>query len=245
MEIGTSIQTRFINKLLDEDTKLEIDLIVKEAASYEYEKPTSNNEFSDSLSEEERMTIRSYTGYNFKRINAILRNNWNYDEHGARTPELEERYKVDIVMMDKIFKKNPNTKNAFIAYRGTDLDEFKKYGINSLEDLINLKGKLLYESAYTSTSISKESSYFNKEIFNKIKNIEVKYIIPPNSNDGIYLGNRDLSYSTNQEEYILNKATLSKVIDVKVNGETAEITAILIPKKIWEKNNNKEKNNVK
>ena len=96
MEIGTSIQTRYINKLLDEDTKLEIDLIVKEAASYEYKKPTFNNEFSDSLSEEERMTIRSYTGYNYKKINAILRNNWNYEEHGRRIDEEVSKLKKDI-----------------------------------------------------------------------------------------------------------------------------------------------------
>lgn len=37
------------------------------------------NAFNHELTDIELMDLRSYTGYNFKNINAILRGNWNYE----------------------------------------------------------------------------------------------------------------------------------------------------------------------
>ena len=36
-------------------------------------------------------------------------------------------------------------------------------------------------------------------------------------------------------EYLLNRCTLSKVLGVKIEGNTAVITTVLIPKHIWDK----------
>lgn len=238
MNKGTSLATRVIEKSLDENIKLEISSLLKEIPTYTYEKPNFSeeiNNFLSNISEEQLLTLKGYSGLFSKKINAILRNNWNYDEHGKKTIEEEQKIKNDISIIDEIISNYPPNNYAFITYRGTSLDSLKKYGIDSLEDIIYLKGKYMYEEGYTSTSLEEQESYFNKEIYGKINNIEIKYVIPPNSKDGIPLTTNDLSYSPNQQEYLIERNSLSKVIDVKINGTTAVITAILIPKSIWNK----------
>lgn len=241
MEKGTSIATRMIDHELDDETKSEIDLIVREIPTYNVRIPRLENEALNllpKLTEEEILTIKGYTGLNSKNINALLRNRWDYEVNGKKTKEIENRIQQDVTIMDSIFRKLPKTEEAIVAYRGTTLSEFKKYGITSLDELVNLKGKFLYEVGYTSTSLSKDSSYYNKEIFNNVKNIQTRYIIPPNSQDGIPLISDVLSYSPNQQEFLINRSSLAKVIDVKVENDTATIIAVLIPRSIW---NAKEK----
>ena len=66
-------------------------------------------------------------------------------------------------------------------------------------------------------------------------NIEIEYLIPEESNDGITLINDDLSYPKVQSEYLINKSSLSQIIDVKVSpdGKLAHMKSVLIPKKMW------------
>ena len=249
MNKGTYLATRIIEKSLDESIKLEIAELLKEATTYTYEKPDFSSDimlFLPRISEEQLLTLKGYSGLNSKKINALLRDNWNYEEHGRKREEDEQRINEDISIIDELIDLYPSTKKAFISYRGTTLDSFKKYGIEDIDSLIYLKGKYLYEEGYTSTSIDEKESYFNKEILGKINNIEIKYIIPPNSKDGIPLTSDNLSYSPNQQEYLIERNSLSKVIDIKINGTTAVITALLIPKSIWNKNEkSNNKNEVK
>lgn len=249
MNKGTYLATRIIEKSLDESIKLEIAELLKEATTYTYEKPDFSSDimlFLPRISEEQLLTLKGYSGLNSKKINALLRDNWNYEEHGLKRKEDEQRINEDISIIDELIDLYPSTKKAFISYRGTTLDSFKKYGIEDIDSLIYLKGKYLYEEGYTSTSIDEKESYFNKEILGKVNNIEIKYIIPPNSKDGIPLTSDNLSYSPNQQEYLIERNSLSKVVDIKINGTTAVITALLIPKSIWNKNEkSNNKNEVK
>lgn len=244
MEKGTTLATRIIEKSLDADAKLEIETLLREISSYDFSKPEFTDvaeEFTKKLSQEELMVLREYTGYNFKKINALLRNNWNYEEHGRRSEEEDRRFREDVNQIDQIVDKFPKNEKAFITYRGSTLHSFSKYGINSLEDLVSLKGKYLYEEGFTSTSLDEESSYFNKEIFGKINNVETKYVIPPYSQDGMPLINDQLSYSPNQNEYIIERNSLAKVIDVEIKDRSAILTVLLIPKSIWNKKEMQEK----
>ena len=134
-----------------------------------------------------------------------------------------------------LLKKFSSTKSQFKTYRGTTIREFKKYGITTLEDLLSLTNQYLYDTGFTSTSLQEDTSYFKKTIHEEYCNIEIIYIIPENSNDGIPLLNDQLSYSKNLNEYLLNRCTLSKVLGVKIEGNTAVITTVLIPKHIWDK----------
>lgn len=245
---GSTIATRMIEKSLDEETKMEIDLLLKEAKTYSYEKPDFKDEIKtliNNLSEDQILTLKGYTGIFFKKINAILRNNWNYEEHGKKTKDEEQHFRKDISEIDKIIEEFPQNKNAFITYRGTSINAFKKYCISNIEDLIYLKDKYIYEEGYTSTSLDEKKSYYNKVINGTINNIEIRYIIPPYSNDGIPLTSDSLSYSPNQMEYLLGKNSLSKVVDIKIENENAVITVVLIPKKIWNSTKSSEKGYIK
>ena len=238
MKKGLSLATKIIENSLDENTKLEIEMLLNEINMYSFTRPDFTDEISkatENLTEEQLLTVKGYTGLNFKKINAILRNNWNYEEHGKKTVEEEHRYREDISIIDEIISNFPQNKKPFITYRGSSINAYKKYGINTIEDLLYLKGKYLYEEGYTSTSLDENESYYNKEFNGRINNIETVYIIPPYSNDGMPLTSNELSYSPNQAEYIIGRNALSKVIDVKIDGLSAIITTLLIPKKIWNK----------
>lgn len=239
MEKGMTFETRFISNGLSEETKLEIDELVLESEREPLTVPNFEDELRNyyaTVKIKDGETIIRYTGYEYKFINAVLRDSWNYEEHGKYDEEKAKELRDYAEKFSSLIDIFPSTKSTFMVYRGTTIEEFKKYGVSTLEDLLSLKGKYLYEKGFTSTSLDEESSFYNKESgYGTVRNIEVKYIIPKGSQDGIPLIKGELSYSENQMEYLLNKNSLSRVVDVKVEGTTAIITAVLIPKQLWNK----------
>lgn len=239
MEKGMTSNTSYISDIMSEETKLEIDELVLESQKEPLIVPTFEDELKDyyeSLKMKDGETIIRYTGYEYKFINAVLRESWNYEEHGKYDKEKAKELRDYAGKLSSLIDIFPSTKSTFMVYRGTTIEEFKKYGINTLEDLLELKGKYLYERGFTSTSLDEASSFYNKESgYGTVRNIEVKYIIPEGSQDGMPLIKEELSYSKNQMEYLLNKNSLSRVVDVKLEGNNAIITAVLIPKQLWNK----------
>lgn len=237
MEKGMTSNTSYISDIMSEETKLEIDELVLESQKEPLIVPTFEDELKDyyeSLKMKDGETIIRYTGYEYKFINAVLRDSWNYEEHGKYDKEKAKELTEYAGKLSSLIDIFPSTKSTFMVYRGTTIEEFKKYGINTLEDLLELKGKYLYERGFTSTSLDEASSFYNKESgYGTVRNIEVKYIIPEGSQDGMPLIKEELSYSKNQMEYLLNKKSLSRVVDVKLEGNNAIITAVLIPKQLW------------
>ena len=198
MEKGLTYATRMIENSMDNITKEEINLIIQNVANCAYEKPNfyeMATKYSSQIDDDKLQSIRNYTGLEFKQINAILRNNWNYEINGKLTEEKETDYRREISVIDDIITNFPKNTNAFVTYRGTNINEFKKYQIQTVEELKLLKGKYLYEEGYTSTSLDEESSYFNKNIYGELLNIETRYIIPPASQDGIQLITEMISVS--------------------------------------------------
>ena len=236
MEIGYSSSTRLLMKFLTENTKKEIDRYVEEHRNnepIEYNFQEDTDEFGRSLTDEEYMTIRLYTGTNYKNINAVLRNTWNYEDNGDSSKK--DYYKKLGEDISNVIDKYPELKNNIKTFRGTSLREFKKYGVTNLEELKQLEGKYLYEEGFTSTSLEEKSSFFNREIFGEIQNIEVIYHILESSQDGMPILSKDLSYCINQKEYILNKNCLSKILKVEIKDDTAIVEVLLIPQKLWNK----------
>ena len=192
---------------------------------------------------EEMNNIRSYTGISFKDVNAILRGLWSYEDSGMLT---EEKKKNSIELLNNLSKSIEKLRciSANIkAYRGTSLNSFKDYGIMSLNDLVSLKGKYYFESGFTSTSLLRNKSFFNRKLeYHEFCNIEIEYLIPKESNDGLPLITDELSYSKDQNEFLLNKSSLLKIIEVKISsdGKKAYIKAVLIPQKMWNISFNKE-----
>ena len=238
MEKGKSRDTCLISKYLDKDTKDEIDLLVTEASLKDNQTPDFEEDIIDFFKETTHIDIediRRYTGYDYKSINAVLRDNWTYEENGIKTEKKTTELRKLSERISSLIEKFSSTKSQFKTYRGTTIREFKKYGINTLEDLLSLTNQYLYDTGFTSTSLQEDTSYFKKTVHEEYCNIEIIYIIPENSNDGIPLLNDQLSYSKNLNEYLLNRCTLSKVLGVKIEGNTAVITTVLIPKHIWDK----------
>ena len=238
MEKGLSYDTKLLNKYLDKDTKDEIDLLLLEVSVSNNKTPDFTeaiNEFYKETTSFDIDDIRRYTGYDYKHINAVLRDNWTYETNGLKTEKKTKEMKELSNRISKLINMFSKTPSQFRTYRGTTLKEFKKYGIETLEDLLCLTNHYLYDSGFTSTSLEEETCYFKKRINEEFCNIEIIYIIPKNSNDGIPLLTEQLSYSTNLNEYLLDRCTLSKVLGVKIEGNTAVITTVLIPKHIWDK----------
>ena len=62
---------------------------------------------------------------------------------------------------------------------------------------------------------------------------KIKYLIPEEFGDGICLSK--FSYAPNQCEYLINTWNLAKVVDVTKEEDGAVVTAVMIPKKVYDK----------
>lgn len=246
MEIGKSRSVNGLLRLLDDNVKNNMDNYVLDVCSSKFNKMESIddinnffghslNEYVDSLTEDERMILRSWTGYNFRNINAILRRNWNYDVNGRLTDDKNIYYRKLADLISKIIGKFQNPNLNFITYRGVSIDSFYSYGIRNLSDFTNLINNFIYEEGFASSSLLSESSYFNKDIGDGKKyNVEIRYMISSNFDDGALLIDNEMSYSVCQNEFLIDKNTLSKVVDVNINDNSVILTVVPIPKKIWD-----------
>ena len=189
MNKGESNITNLVLKLIDNDTKEEINNFIKNLQTKKFYNLTTYeeilklfkeeiNNFPYSLSEEEQLNIKFYSGYYYKFINSILRDTWNYEENGKLDTNAKEKYKKIANSIKKSLTKIPSLPINLYTYRGTNIDTFKEYNIDSLEELIYMKGKYFYERGFTSTSILEKNSYYNKiPDNNKPYNIKIKYLI--------------------------------------------------------------------
>lgn len=248
MDIGHSRMTDTILRFISDEKKYEMACFIDEALNKNYLKINNQeqlknifeenvSEFLNNVTPDELLDLRTYTGYYFKNINAVLRNTWNYEENGRLTEEEIKKYRILSDNISSILNKFPSPNYNFTTYRGTTIDSFSKYGITSVGELEKLKGKYMYEQGFTSTSVIEDTCYFNKKLdTGKNYNVEIRYLITPEYDEGALLLNNDMSYSVNQNEYLINKGSLSKVIDVEINNELnqAILTVIIIPRKKWD-----------
>ncbi|MBQ2873093.1 MAG: hypothetical protein IJE89_03740 [Bacilli bacterium] len=257
--MGESRITNSILRMMGENSKKEIDNYLESVVDRDFLVISSieqvNNifgknieQFYMSLSEDELIDLRTWTSYNFSNINAILRNNWTYENNGLLTEDKKNELRELAGRISKIFAKYNSPLVNFIAFRGTTISSFKDYGITDLLELENLEGKFLYEQGFTSASMIESSCYFKKN-FNDSKkyNIEVRYLVSSECEEGVLLVNRDTSHYSDENEYLIDKGSLSKVIDVKVDkdSDTAIITVVLIPRKIYDREYHQDKTSIK
>ena len=191
----------------------------------------------ENLSYDDLCNLRDYTGYKYKRVNSLLRGVTVSDEIGIIHPN-ESIELADLSDdISKVIEDHSSLPSDITVYRGTTIEQFWHYGVRKLEDLEMLKGEILFEPAFTSTSLLKENSFFKeKSDYHDECNVEIEYLIPEESKCGIPLVGFDMSYSSNQYEYLIDKGTASKVLDVSFDEEGyAHIKALHIPKHVWNK----------
>ena len=237
-----------IFRFMDDETKEEVNRYLIDSYKKDYielkneEQVTGMfgekiNVFLDNLTESKVKDLRSYTGYNYRNINAVLRNNWNYEINGQISDEKVSYYKDMASNISETINLFPCLDYDFKTFRGVSISYFKDYGINNVDDLKSLVGKYMYEEGFTSTSIMQKNDFFKKDNELGINyNVRIIYNIDGSYNDGALLYNDFLTYSVNQSEYIINKCSLSYVNDVVINEDdkTAMIYVTLIPSKIWD-----------
>ena len=226
-------------KFISEEDKINMDYFFLESLNREYKKIENSEEIpsvlvNDEISYEDSDFLLNYSGFNYKHINAVLRDTWNYEENGDISKAND--YRVLASRLQQIIIEHPTTINDNITvYRGVDLGYFKQYGIDSLEDLKSLEGKYMLDRGFVSTSVQEDKCFFKKENDLGLNyNIKIEYMVPQEFKDGIYL-NSAKSYTPMQEEFLINSSNLSKVSNVTINDDnTAIIRAILIPKELYD-----------
>lgn len=248
MDKGVSLTTRFLLRQLDQETLDSLELYVGEMNDREFLTCLSAeevegyfgdkvDEYIDSLSPDDMASLREYTGYFFRFINNVMRGKWNYQENGQLTEENQSRYLASGQSVKKLIHKFPGLNTNLKTYRGVSIRAFQDYGITQLEDLVHMQGKYMYEKGFSSTSVVRSHSFFEKkQDWGDYCNIEIEFLIPEESNDGALLLKDSLSYSEGQLEYVLNSDSLFKITTVKVDSENnrAYLTAVLIPKILWD-----------
>ena len=235
--------------MLSNDTRSEIDNYVNDVCSRDFIVMKSVSQIKNifgeslekfllSLSEADELNLRTWSGFRYVDINAVLRGNWNYELNGLLTTEKTNEFRQLSSMLSNLISKFSTPELDFITFRGTTIDSFASYGISELSQLENLVGKYLYEQGFTSTSMLEDTSYFNKKLDDgRFCNVGIRYLIPAESNDGALLIDSDMSYSTGQNEFLINTGSLSKVVDVTVDNDSnvAVLTVVLVPKQIYDK----------
>ena len=248
MEKGKSSTTSFLERCLTDEIKLDIDCFLKDSDEREFLSFSSleqvNNvfgaladSFNLSLNEEDKSTIKTYTGIGYKEINAIARDNWNYEINGRKTAELEQYYKNVTDVMERVIHKFPSLGLDIKVYRGAFLKQFFEYGIRSLDDLEAMQGKFFYDAGFTSTSLCRDDSLLGVSAFlSGERNVEIEYLVPSECQDGILLMGEEGSYYSSENEFLFNRDSLAKITNVEIDKENnkAFMRAVLIPRTLWD-----------
>ena len=191
----------------------------------------------ENFSQAEKSAIREYSGFRFAWINSVSRGFWDYEKMGQKTPELENEIKNTATEIESTISHAPTPETDFLTFRGTNLDSFRGYNIQNLEDLQNLEGQFYLEDGFTSTAMARDKSFAEREVSDlwiKKSDVEIRYHIPAGSHDSLALLTDELSYSPEQTEVLLNRHSLSYISNVSLNDGHATIDALLIPREIYE-----------
>ena len=246
-------------RLIGKDVIDDVELYINDAKSRDYLNFNSEEEINlffkgfmkdvyNNHSYDEIDNIRYYTGISFNSINSLLRGYWDYDKNGLLTEEKKEEIIEISSEIEESLINMPNLNSNIKAYRGVDINYFRDYDIHSLDDLNKLVNQYYFDSGFISTSLLQETSFFDKDLeYHDKCNIEIEYLIPEECSEAIPLINDDLSYSKSQNEFLICKSSLSKIVDVNVDSDEnkAYISMLYIPQKIRNKDLNKERNSIK
>lgn len=234
---GKSDLAKRVLKYMDEDDQLAMHTFYAECLNRSF---IHYEEIKDTpvVDNDALKYLQEYSSYNYININNALRNKWNYEVNGSF--EQRDKFYQDGKKLIDIITKYQKSYGNFITYRGTNLNAFKEYGVSSLEDLKSLENTCLFDLGFISTSIVEEDCYFGKNYNHELNNIKIKYFIPEEFEDGIFLGNEkdyDITLFKKEKEYVINASNLAIVNQVSINKEEnqALIEAVMIPKKIYDR----------
>ena len=185
------------------------------------------------ITPDERAALQDYSGYGFVEINSVARGFWNYEKMGKKTPEREEAIKDKARRIISAINKAPAPEKDFITYRGTNLEGFRGYKINSLQDLEKMKGQFMLEEGFTSSALKRENSFADRKeesLWVGKSDIEIHYHIPAGADGLLALTSTSLSLSTGHTEVLMDHDMLEYFTDVNFTEDgRAIMDAIMIP----------------
>lgn len=244
MKLSSDSTTRTVLRMIGEEELIRIDeyvddLLTKDYISFSNENDVFKyfNELLNQVSQEDCKYLRYYTGIDYNQINSLLRGYWDYEKSGILTNEKKQEY---LNLANKIKEiidsiNNVSLLDNFKTYRGINISSLRRYGVNNINDVLNLKGQYLYDKAFTSTSLIRNNSFFNKELeYHSPCNVEIEYLFPKENVEGFPLITNDTSYSNIQSEFLINSGSLVKVVDVQIIDNNAYMKVVYIPHKIWD-----------
>lgn len=148
-------------------------------------------------------TIRDYTGLNFKKVNAALRN-----------PSLMSLFAQSTISALRGVMQ-PTTRDLR-AFRSTRIDNF---GVKSIAELRDMKGKNFVDRGFTSTTID-PYTFVSTTKGSKSPHVRV-YIDVPKGTSAAYVA--DVSHAPHEQELLLNAGTKFHVNHVEVDGDNAQV----------------------
>lgn len=193
------------------------------------------------LTPPQRDAIKQYTGIGpnggFSAVNCVARGFWDFEKLGLKTEERESRIKEQINLIAEAIPLVPPAKQDYTVFRGDNLDGFKSFGVFNLQDLQKMKGQFYLDEGFHSTALLQEKSFATEKpstLWIGKSNIEIEIQIPKNSRDSIALLTEDLSYSPEETEVLLNRATLCYISEVEVLGQEAKMKMLVIPRDLYD-----------
>ena len=182
------------------------------------------------LTGEDADVFLNYSGYNFRHINNAARGRWNYEENGSLD---KSQFESIASRMKKCIDENQSSVGNIKVFRGVTLDYFRDYGIHSLDEMDALRGQMLLDKGFVSTSLVEDRCFYKMDNDLGLNyNVKIEYSLPEEFTDGICLSS--LTYSPGQCEYLINAWNMAKVVDVIRDGDGVIVKATLVPKKVYD-----------
>lgn len=202
--------------------------------------PEYNEKISNDLSQSEKQALLDYSGQGFVWINSVARGFWSYEKMGKYTPEREQEIKESTRQIISAIDKAPAPEKDFITYRGTNLDEFRGLGIESISDLAKMKGQFMVEQGFTSSAIVREEGFAERKessLWVGSSNVEIRFQIPAGARDVLTLSSKETTFVPEETEVLMAPGSLIYISDVAFDSENhAIINALFVPENVWDKN---------
>lgn len=194
---------------------------------------------SPALTPEDKAALKNYSGFGYKVINQVARGQWNYDLLGPQTPDQVAQAEHDISQISSAIAHVPSPGVNLVSHRGTNLDSFRAYGINSLSDLESLEGQFFLEEGFTSTALSPDKSFADKDFDDPLRrtcDIQITYRIPEEAQETIALLTPELAYNPEQSELLIDKGSLFHISSAEISPDksSAALEMTLIPRNLYD-----------
>lgn len=214
---------------------------------HQFDNPIDLDAFSEAYSEfidrfltdADKSALKNYSGFGYKVINQVARGHWDYDILGRQTPEALHQAQESIADLSQAIARIPSPGVDLVAHRGTNLDSFRSYGINSLSELKDLEGRFFLKEGFTSTSLSPSKSFAGQDFDDPLRracDISVIYRIPKEAKETIGLLSSETAYNPEQSELLIDKGSLFYISSAELSPDrsSAQLEMTLIPRDLYD-----------